>query len=129
MKKLFLILFLCPFFSHSQITQYLGAPNTRVENRGQFQVDSIFFLGQFPDTNRLPGRAGAFLFNTTDKQVYFYSGTQWILLVGNGFNIAGTGLSSTGTTVKIAPSGVIAGPYNLPTFSVNLQGQITGAGN
>lgn len=79
MRKLLFILLLLPFISKAQAVQYIGAPNTKVESRGQFQVDSLFFLPQFTDT--IAGqRAGALIYRTADKKVYYFTGTKWLLL-------------------------------------------------
>lgn len=92
MKKIFTTLLIClaALLTKAQSVQYLGVPGNRIEVRGQLQVDSLIFVGQFPDTSRVPNRNGAFLWNTTDKRFYLYNSIKWFPIAGD----QGTGITS-----------------------------------
>jgi len=89
---------------------------------------------------------GQIYFNTVDKIVYFYDGTNWIPTSGSleviqdaigAYVSGGTGLTatytdSTGTTViDLDDTAVTAGSYGsttkIPTFTVDAQGRLTAA--
>ena len=89
---------------------------------------------------------GQIYFNTVDKVVYFYDGTNWISTSGSleviqdaigAYVSGGTGLTatysdSTGTTtIDLDNTAVTAGSYGsttkIPTFTVDQQGRLTAA--
>jgi hypothetical protein len=90
---------------------------------------------------------GQIYFNTVDKIVYFFDGTNWISTSGSleviqdaigAYVSGGTGLTatysdSTGTTtIDLDNTTVTAGSYGsttaIPTFTVDAQGRLTAAG-
>lgn len=95
MKKLLFILFILPFFSKAQSPiQPAGVAGGQVYFKGQVRVDSIFFLPQYSDTNFIPVRAGAEIFRTADKKLYFYDGTKWAIPTGVAWGQVTGSLSS-----------------------------------
>lgn len=90
MKKLLTILAVLVCSSvRSQTVQYLGAPNTRIEIRGQSLTDSTFWP-TIRDTNFIPSFAGAITFRPQDQAFYgFYNGRWNALNAGRWGQITG----------------------------------------
>lgn len=72
-----LILLLVSSVSFSQTTQFLGAPNVKVQNRGDFQVDSIFYVPRTIVSSRIPTQSGALRYQSSDSTLYQWTGTSW----------------------------------------------------
>ena len=69
------LLFTCA--TNAQTTQILGAPGTKIVNRGDFQVDSILYIPRTQVTVRTPSQSGALRYQASDSSVYHWTGTAW----------------------------------------------------
>lgn len=132
MKKLLKILFLLLAFNVAKAQQPSGFP-FKISPPLWYQMpwlktDSGLIINP-RDTNFIPRYAGTIIprFNGGDTSLWMWSGFAWNKVASNGFfNFAGIGLQSSGTTVFIPNSGVVAGPYGgLSSFLVNTRGIIT----
>jgi len=69
------LLFTCAI--NAQTTQILGAPGTKIVNRGDFQIDSILYIPRTQVTVRTPSQSGALRYQASDSSVYHWTGTAW----------------------------------------------------
>jgi hypothetical protein len=78
MRRILYILFtLASFTATAQTVQTIGAPGTRVVNRGDFQIDSILYLPNVFVNSRAPYRSGAIRYQASDSTIYQWTGTAW----------------------------------------------------
>lgn len=91
---------------------------------------------------------GLLVYDSTDTQFYYYTGSQWVsitsltqlntkadktITISAGTGLTGGGDLSANRTLSIANTAVTAASYGsatqVPTYTVNAQGQITAAAN